>query len=492
MSLISCESGRALDSQAKQLIDTVAPAAVSDKFYDLYEQYREETITHRRFKHTNLVEFLENLKADSSFEVKKIGQSYEKRDIYLLKTGTGNTKVLMWSQMHGDEPTATMALMDVFNYLRQTDKPDKDRDEILKNITLYVIPMLNPDGAELYKRRNALDVDLNRDAIRLQSPESRILKSVRDSLQPDFGFNLHDQNTRYTAGKSAKPATISFLAPPYDHAKSVNKVRGNAMKVIVKLNRTLQLYIPEQVAKYSDEYEPRAFGDNIQKWGTSVILIESGGYKNDPEKQYIRKLNFVALLTAMQSIAAGSYETEPIEPYYAIPENERFLFDLIIRNAEIPGNGGTYQADIGINRYETTVAPHTKFYYRSLVEEIGDMSVNYGYDELDAAGMRLIPGKVYPKEIKNLTALKALDIKELLQQGFTTVRLTTYLPPEQFTTLPINIISGKKIPNNELVLNRAPNFVLEQNGQVRYAVINGFLYDLQANKNGVVNALVNQ
>jgi hypothetical protein len=106
--------------------------------------------------------------------------------------------------------------------------------------------------------------------------------------------------------------------------------------------------------------------------------------------------------------------------------------------------------------------------------------------------MRLIPGKVYPKEIKNLTALKALDIKELLQQGFTTVRLTTYLPPEQFTTLPINIISGKKIPNNELVLNRAPNFVLEQNGQVRYAVINGFLYDLQANKNGVVNALVNQ
>jgi hypothetical protein len=84
-----------------------------------------------------------------------------------------------------------------------------------------------------------------------------------------------------------------------------------------------------------------------------------------------------------------------------------------------------------------------------------------------------------------------MHIKELLQQGYTTVRLTNYMPPEQFTTLPINIISGKKVPNYELVLNGTANFVLEQNGEVRYVVVNGFLYDLQEDKNGVVNALVN-
>jgi hypothetical protein len=492
MSFLSCESGRTLESKASKKTDTLIATPVTDKFFDLHEQYKEKAITHRRFKHTDVVSLLENLKNDNKFEVSKIGQSYENRDIYLVKTGTGKTKVLMWSQMHGDEPTATMALMDVFNYLKDTGTPDKDRDEILKKVTLYVIPMLNPDGAEVYKRRNALDVDLNRDAISLQSPESRILKSVRDSLQPQFGFNLHDQNTRYTAGKTGNPATISFLAPPYDYEKSVNEVRGNAMKLIVKLNKALQLYIPGQVAKYSDEHEPRAFGDNIQKWGTSVVLIESGGYKNDPEKQHIRKLNFVALLTALQSIAVGSYAKEPTEPYFSIPENERYLYDLVIRNAEVPRNGKFYKADIGINRYETSVEPYTKFYYRSLVEEIGDMSVNFGYEELNATGMRLMPGKIYPQEVKNLTALKALDIKGLLQKGYTTVRLTNYLPPEQFTTLPVNIISGKKVPSHELVLNRAPNFVLEQNGEVRYAVINGFLYDLQENRNGVVNALVNQ
>jgi hypothetical protein len=492
MSLISCEPGRTADSKTKAVPAALTSVPVSDAFYGLHEQYKEESITHRRFKHTDVVNFLDGLEADNRFEVSKIGESYRKKDIYLVKAGTGKTRVLMWSQMHGDEPTATMALLDIFNYLRQTAKEDKVRDEILKQITLYVIPMLNPDGAEVYKRRNALDVDLNRDAISLQSPESRILKSVRDSLEPAFGFNLHDQNTRYTAGKTRNPATISFLAPPYDYAKSVNDVRGNAMKLIVRLNKTLQLYIPNQVAKYSDEHEPRAFGDNIQKWGTSVVLIESGGYRNDPEKQYIRKLNFVTLLTAMQAIATGAYTTEPIEPYYKIPENERYLYDLVIRNVEVPGDAGSYQADIGINRYETTIEPYTKFYYRSLVEEIGDMSVNYGYEELDATSMRLIPGRVYPKEVKNQAALKALDLKKLLQQGYTHVRLSDYTLPEQFTSLPINIISGKKTPVNELLLNRAPNFVLQQNGEVRYAVINGFVYDLQADKNGVINALVNQ
>ena len=44
------------------------------------------------------------------------------------------------------------------------------------------------------------------------------------------------------------------------------------------------------MGRYSDEFEPRAFGDNIQKWGTNTILIESGGIFGDEEKQYLRKL----------------------------------------------------------------------------------------------------------------------------------------------------------------------------------------------------------
>jgi hypothetical protein len=31
--------------------------------------------------------------------------------------GNGKKKVLLWTQMHGDEPTATMASFDMFNFL---------------------------------------------------------------------------------------------------------------------------------------------------------------------------------------------------------------------------------------------------------------------------------------------------------------------------------------------------------------------------------------
>ena len=42
------------------------------------------------------------------------------------------------------------------------DEPVK---RILSALTLYVVPMLNPDGAERYQRRNAQNIDLNRDAL---------------------------------------------------------------------------------------------------------------------------------------------------------------------------------------------------------------------------------------------------------------------------------------------------------------------------------------
>jgi hypothetical protein len=217
-------------------------------------------------------------------------------------------------------------------------------------------------------------------------PNRGCSKGCATVLQPQFGFNLHDQSTRYTAGNSAKPATISFLAPPYDHAKSVNEVRGNAMKLIVGMNRSLQAYIPGQVAKYSDSHEPRAFGDNIQKWGTSVVLVESGGHPGDTEKQFIRKLNFVALLDALHAIAEASYDRENQDDYYAIPENEKYLFDLVVRNVMVKEGGRQHLTDIGINRYEINAPGAVDFYYRSQIDEVGDMSIYYGYEEFRRPG----------------------------------------------------------------------------------------------------------
>lgn len=462
----------------------------SEALYQTYDTYKETAIKKKRFKQDDLKKIIEGLKTDDRFHISRAGKSVQGRDIYLVKIGTGKTSVLLWSQMHGDESTATMALMDIFNFFQEEGNFEDEKQQMLENLSIYFIPMLNPDGAQRFTRRNALGIDINRDALRLASPESRILKSVRDSLDADFGFNLHDQDMLWSAGVSGPPATISLLAPSFNYEKDVNEVRKRAIKLVVLLERTLSRYIPGQVAKWTDDFEPRAFGDNVQRWGTSTLLIESGGYKGDPEKQYQRKLNFVAILTALRAMGDESYKDENMEDYFEIPENDRYLFNLLIKNATVSREGKTYQADLGINRSEVDIENYTDYYYRSNVDDLGDLSTYSGYDELDATGLTLVPGKTYPEAFTSLEALKKSDIQNLLLEGYTQVRVRQVPEDKHFTGLPVNISSDNDGKQPYIGLGSPADFVLKEGGKVKYAIVNGFIYDLEKGDNGVVNALV--
>ena len=120
----------------------------------------------------------------SRFILERVGASLEGRSINLITHGhRARSACCLWSQMHGDEPTATAALFDVFEYLqRHRDDPVVQR--ILSSLTLYVVPMLNPDGAERFQRRNAQGIDINRDALSLQTPEGQRAQGRARPLQP--------------------------------------------------------------------------------------------------------------------------------------------------------------------------------------------------------------------------------------------------------------------------------------------------------------------
>ena len=148
--------------------------------------------------------------APDLFRMEKVGESVEGRALNLVQAGTGAFRVMLWSQMHGDEPTATAALFDLFEYLRR-HRQDPAVRGMLSSLTLYFLPMLNPDGAERFQRRNAQSIDINRDALRLQTPEGRTLKAVRDRFQPRIGFNLHNQSWRTSVGDAAE-AGVDFAA----------------------------------------------------------------------------------------------------------------------------------------------------------------------------------------------------------------------------------------------------------------------------------------
>ncbi len=365
-------------------------------------------------RHADLTRELARLQAAAPelFTVEEIGASVEGRALRHVMIGKGSRHVLLWSQMHGDEPTATSALLDLFELFRQ--KRDAAAPaRILSALTLHVVPMLNPDGAERFTRRNAQNIDINRDALAQQTPEGRALKSLRDKLQPFIGFNLHNQSWRMAAGKGGRPATISLLAAAFDPERSDNPGRVLAKKVCAVIRDALEPTIPGQVGRYDDEFEVRAFGDNMTKWGTPSVLIETGPYPSvNPDAELIR-LNFVALVQALDALATGRAEAAQVQRYESLPMNDTSgMLYLLLRGATVFGaDGKPFTADVGIaaNR----VIRGKQVVFSGKVDELGDLRVFNALTQLDAKGLTVVPlpkGGAKPGAVVKLGDLKRQTI----------------------------------------------------------------------------------
>ncbi len=449
-----------------------------DSAWSKYEQYRESAIVNRLFKHSDLLPLIERHAQSGVFTHEILGNSAQGRSIHHLTAGIGKTKILLWSQMHGDEATATMALFDLFNYFSSSE-PDTLRSYLLKHLELHFIPMLNPDGAEAWKRRNALDIDINRDARMLNTPEGRVLKKIAQDLKPMFGFNLHDQGTGYAAGPTPNQATISFLAPAYNFEKDMNTVRLQACQLIVRMNQALQLHIPGRVARYNDAHDPRCFGDQLQASGISTILIESGGYPEDLEKQYIRKLNFYVLLHAFVQIASSQYELENLSAYEAIPENRRSLYDLVVRNVTFEKEGQSLTTHIGIGRMQLRSNNQKSVFIKGVIEEFGDLDRSYGYEDYEIPDLKFKTGSVVSMPKKKWEQLTVEDEFNLLKEGILFVEWSDKdSPTGPVANRLLNLCNKPQSARNTAAISQAANFLLTKNNVPAFAVINGFWVDL--------------
>jgi hypothetical protein len=451
------------------------------RFEDMYHRYKETAIYHRRFKHADIDSLISAHENRGSLNINQIGASVNGLPIYELRYGGGEKKVMLWSQMHGDEPTATMAMFDLFNFLSGKDDGFEDiRQLIAAKLELHFIPMLNPDGAERFFRRNAQEIDLNRDARALQTTEGVLLAARAKAIKPQYGFNLHDQSIYYNVPNTTNPVTISLLAPAYNAEREINEVRAGAMQIIVGINKVLQQYVPNAVAKYDDTHSPRGFGDNFQSWGASTVLIESGGLKGDPEKQQIRKLNFIIILNALIEIADGSYRHYKVEDYEKIPFNASQMHDVVLRNLTLKREGVSYITDVAIRRGEITVGRDEDV--RGRIEDIGDLMDSYGYDDVDVAGYQLIEGSVEAQAISNVASLDEQTVLSYLRRGIIALRIKE-IGVDKDSNLygwPLLLFSQSTFfPTKTIDLGGTANFFVgDAQGNLKYAIVNGYLVDL--------------
>ena len=359
-----------------------------DFYSQNYIQFKVSQLKTRRVHNRTILPFLNNL--PKTFEVKEIGRSVQNRAVHSVSFGTGSIKVLIWSQMHGNESTTTKAIIDFCNILSAiTD------DYEISLFTFLIIPILNPDGAFNFSRYNHNGVDLNRDAKNLTQVESVILRNIFESFKPDYCFNMHEQRSIYSAGECNYPSTMSFLAPSFDENSSINSQRKISMFIINQIYNKLKKFIPNQISRFDETFNMNCFGDLFQTLGVPTVLFEAGYYQNDFERNVSRKLTTLSLIIACKSILKSSKILKTSSEYYKIPENKPLFFDVLIKDALINNNNDHAEVnDIGIIFEEVMFKDKIELVPK--IKSLGNLNLFFGHRIINA-GKGLV---TFPKKIK--------------------------------------------------------------------------------------------
>ena len=346
---------------------------------ELFNQYKEQSIEGRYLTVEHIRPILERINTNN--QVKVVGESVLGKSIYSYEIGSGETRIYLWSQMHGNESTTTKALFDFINVL---NNGSEFAENMLSSFTFLCIPILNPDGAELYTRANANEIDLNRDSQNLTQPESRVLREVFEVFNPHFCFNLHDQRTIFGAGETGKPATVSFLAPSYNEEREINENRLKAINLIAAINDELQKYIPGQVGRFDDSFNINCIGDTFQYLGVPTILFEAGHFQNDYQREVTRKFIFFSLIAGFKALFENDIVNNRIVDYLNISQNKVVFYDFMYKNIKINYDGIEIITNFVAQYKEELI--DGKIQFNAYIVEVGELENYFGHYVYDAKG----------------------------------------------------------------------------------------------------------
>jgi hypothetical protein len=101
--------------------------------------------------------------------------------------------LLMQANVHGSEESGTDASLQILYEL--ADRDDCVADTILDNAVVVFIPIQNPDGREADTRRNAYDIDMNRDWFARTQPETDGKLEFLRQYPPVLDLDVHEMGS---------------------------------------------------------------------------------------------------------------------------------------------------------------------------------------------------------------------------------------------------------------------------------------------------------
>jgi g-D-glutamyl-meso-diaminopimelate peptidase len=96
-------------------------------------------------------------------EIKSIGTTHFGKSIWAVKLGTGKKNIVLIGTHHGREWLTSMLLMKMLETYAEAFQKEKKLTSILNDVSIWFIPMLNPDGVDIQQNNlqnfSALDVN---------------------------------------------------------------------------------------------------------------------------------------------------------------------------------------------------------------------------------------------------------------------------------------------------------------------------------------------
>lgn len=304
----------------------------------------KETIKNERLhsyeEMANMLQHLDQKSDALSLEV--FGQSVKGRDLYLAKFGHNedNPTVLYLTQQHGNETLTTEGAL---QFIKQLTSNSKEVNELLENVNILVVPRLNVDGAEgdvdfslddyvagTHTRYNANGVDLNRDHVDRNQPETKALhENVLQEYMPDYMIDLHHQGAETTLGDTDELVSGSILYPTNEEVDP--EVVEKSKQLGAVLYNTVESRGFGTLSKYIGGSAQTISRNGLAaEYGIATLLFEMRGmadhYREDyvlgqKSNGYLIKQAVISLEATAKAIADGSIEEVDTSFWDTLPES---------------------------------------------------------------------------------------------------------------------------------------------------------------------------
>lgn len=305
-----------------------------------------------------------------SLALEQVGASLAGNPLYKAEVGSGEKRVMIITQQHGDEPLGTEASLHLLEFLAG-DSPLAQ--SIREEVTVTVMPRVNPDGFARWERqvageqgvldprRNEANIDLNRsydpneafDAS--QAPEAAAVMQVLDAFQPDLLLDYHNQNNYRSDEGSLDTMSIRWPTnPDVDPA-----VSETGQQAAVAIANSLEAFDHDQLTLFPGSDNPAIARNGVALDGTPTLLIEQRGLQEMGELALGLDLDYSALASALtlegllsmkgviRAIADDSFDS--LDPMLAeqIPDRSESIdfAELYSDDAYQPEGQGTVPAE---------------------------------------------------------------------------------------------------------------------------------------------------